>query len=312
MAPEQVDGTETDARTDVYALGTVLFELLTGMVPFKRPNTLATMFAQKYEPPPPPSAFRPELAGSLDEVLARALAKAPDDRFASAGHLARAAEDAVAATARDEPSLERLDAAPRTSPRKGAPTDAAPPTVIARARQVARSPLAPARQLASQVVVWQARKSGGSVIDVTTDKAPLAELSYGGSARRVVAKTSDGAFVFDWPRARRATAVRVESGLECASFSVGLMSPGRIRVSDGPVFDWNFVADARAHVWEIGASKRSVNVTHWLMLQGGRQLVRFLQPQATSVEVKLKAIVAPGADEQDLLLLLLFGGYLAL
>ena len=91
-----------DARTDVYALGCVLFQALTGRVPFPRDSLAATLFAHLESPPPSVTALVPEAPAALDAVVATALAKDPDDRYASAGDLARAALAAV-----DRPSLAR-------------------------------------------------------------------------------------------------------------------------------------------------------------------------------------------------------------
>ncbi|HEU0316826.1 MAG TPA: protein kinase, partial [Solirubrobacteraceae bacterium] len=91
IAPEQVNGDPVDGRGDVYALGCVLYELLTGAVPFPRSQEVAKMFAHLSAPPPRPSAAVPGLPGELDAVVARAMAKDPADRFPSAGELARAA-----------------------------------------------------------------------------------------------------------------------------------------------------------------------------------------------------------------------------
>jgi DNA-binding NarL/FixJ family response regulator len=95
MAPEQAEVAPVDARTDVYALGCVLFHALTGSVPFIRGNDLERMWAHVHEPPPAPSSIDKRLPPGLDEVLARALAKRPDERYQSAGELARAARGAV-------------------------------------------------------------------------------------------------------------------------------------------------------------------------------------------------------------------------
>jgi DNA-binding NarL/FixJ family response regulator len=96
MAPEQAQVDELDSRTDVYALGCVLFHALTGSVPFVRGNDLGRMWSHVHEAPPVPSAIEPEVPAALDDVLARALAKDPDDRQGSAGELARQALVAIA------------------------------------------------------------------------------------------------------------------------------------------------------------------------------------------------------------------------
>lgn len=80
VAPEQIHGTGVDGRVDVYSLACVMHEALTGEGPFARESELATVFAHLNEPPPRPSTIRPELPAALDEVLATALAKEPDER----------------------------------------------------------------------------------------------------------------------------------------------------------------------------------------------------------------------------------------
>ena len=103
VAPEQIRGERVDARADVYALGCVLFELLTGHPPFAaRDDKVAKMYAHLQEEPPRVRLLRPELPGELDLVVARALAKEPEDRFPSAGDFARA----VAAAVQGQPTVE--------------------------------------------------------------------------------------------------------------------------------------------------------------------------------------------------------------
>src|SRR4029079_710417 len=95
-APEQIRGERVDARADVYALGCVLYELLTGNPPFAaRDDKVAKMYAHLEEEPPSLRVMRPDLPGGLDLVIKRALAKEPSDRFPSAGDLARAVQAAV-------------------------------------------------------------------------------------------------------------------------------------------------------------------------------------------------------------------------
>jgi hypothetical protein len=95
VAPEQISGSEIDARVDVYALGCLLFKLLTGEVPFPKDGDAARLFAHLNDPPPAPSLYVPEVSMALDDVVIRAMSKVPDDRFPSAGDLGRAAQAAL-------------------------------------------------------------------------------------------------------------------------------------------------------------------------------------------------------------------------
>jgi protein kinase-like protein len=99
VAPEQISGESVDARVDVYALGCLLYKLLTGEVPFPREGEAARLYAHLHDPPPAPSLYVPDLPIALDDVVLRALSKLPDDRFPSAGDLGRAAQAALSGTA---------------------------------------------------------------------------------------------------------------------------------------------------------------------------------------------------------------------
>jgi len=90
MSPEQLRAEPVDARTDVYALGGVLYAALTGEAPFRRQTVPQTIAAHLDDAPPRPSAHAP-VDRALDAVIARALAKDPADRYRSAGDLGRAA-----------------------------------------------------------------------------------------------------------------------------------------------------------------------------------------------------------------------------
>ena len=87
MSPEQVEGMACDGRADVYALGCVLYECLTGEIPFDRPNEVAVLWAHVHEQPARVTERRPELPGGIDSVVATAMAKHPDDRFLTCGEL---------------------------------------------------------------------------------------------------------------------------------------------------------------------------------------------------------------------------------
>ncbi|HEU4461326.1 MAG TPA: serine/threonine-protein kinase, partial [Solirubrobacterales bacterium] len=99
VAPEQIAGEPIDARVDVYALGCLLFKLLTGEVPFPREGEAARLYAHLNDPPPAPSLYEPSISMALDDVVARAMSKAPDDRYPSAGDLGRAAQAALSGAA---------------------------------------------------------------------------------------------------------------------------------------------------------------------------------------------------------------------
>ena len=95
-APEQIEARPLDGRTDQYALGCAAFELLAGEPPFRRDQALAVMHAQVTAPPPMLTERRADLPPALNQVIARALAKSPAERFGSCGELARELRRALA------------------------------------------------------------------------------------------------------------------------------------------------------------------------------------------------------------------------
>jgi serine/threonine protein kinase/N-acetylneuraminic acid mutarotase len=95
VAPEQIQGGAVDGRTDVYSLGCVLYEMLTGSVAYPKDNDMAKLWAHVQDPPPSPSLKRPELVDAFDAVVARATAKDPNDRYPKASDLANAVDRAV-------------------------------------------------------------------------------------------------------------------------------------------------------------------------------------------------------------------------
>ena len=96
VAPEQIQAGKIDGRADVYSLGCVLYEMLTGSVAFPRDNDVAKLWAHVTDPPPPPSLKRPDLVKAFDDVVSRATAKDPDARYQKAGDLAAAVDSVVA------------------------------------------------------------------------------------------------------------------------------------------------------------------------------------------------------------------------
>ena len=90
ISPEQIEGLRADGRADQYALACSAFEMLTGAPPFRSGEAAAVMYAQVSQPPPPLTSRRPDLPAAVDQVFARALAKAPGDRYTSCREFADA------------------------------------------------------------------------------------------------------------------------------------------------------------------------------------------------------------------------------
>ena len=111
MAPEQVLGGELDARTDLYALGVVLFHALTGQSPFRGTTPFVIQKAHLEEPPPDPRALNPTLSPAVAAVILKALSKPPEERFQSGAELKQALQQALQVD--QEGELRRLDAAAR-------------------------------------------------------------------------------------------------------------------------------------------------------------------------------------------------------
>src|SRR5262245_54068255 len=95
LAPEQIEGKPVDGRADVYSLGCVLFECLTGKVPYLRDSELAVAWAHLEEAPPRASELDSGMPRGIDPVIAKAMAKEPDDRYPTCAALIAAAGDAL-------------------------------------------------------------------------------------------------------------------------------------------------------------------------------------------------------------------------
>src|SRR4051794_8146977 len=91
MAPEQIEGREVSSQTDVYALGCLFYQCVTGQVPHHRESEAAALWAHMREDVEPASNVKPELPPSVDTAIAKALAKNPSDRFSSCDEFVKAA-----------------------------------------------------------------------------------------------------------------------------------------------------------------------------------------------------------------------------
>ena len=95
VSPEQIENTEVSAQTDVYALACVLFECLTGTVPFKSDSGVGVIYAHLEGEPPLASEVNPDLPEAVDVVLVKGMAKSPEERYATVGELAGEARSAL-------------------------------------------------------------------------------------------------------------------------------------------------------------------------------------------------------------------------
>jgi eukaryotic-like serine/threonine-protein kinase len=129
VAPEQIQGRPADGRTDQYGLACAAFELLTGAPPFRREDAAAVMYAHLSDPPPPVTSRRADLPPGLDLVLARALAKAPADRYPSCQAFADALLQALGTAAlRSRPPVSgEHESAPDHPPAQASPVSDRPP-----------------------------------------------------------------------------------------------------------------------------------------------------------------------------------------
>jgi serine/threonine protein kinase len=171
-APEQIRGLPVDGRGDQYSLACMAFALLSGNLPFRREETMATLFAHLNDPVPPLSRYRGGLPAGTDAVLARGLAKEPDDRYARCGEFAAALRGALAGAVQGPADGTRVDrSAPQTRreftpPPSSQPPAFPPPSSRSASRPsssrpphvpetaVSRPPQAPAAAVWQDTAVW--------------------------------------------------------------------------------------------------------------------------------------------------------------
>lgn len=115
IAPEQIEGGPIDGRTDIYALGCVTYECLTGRAPFGGESDAAVLVAHLRDEPPPITATRDELPAGVDAVVSKAMAKAPDDRYSTCAEFVTALRTELQPAGSPEPLGGRPTTGPQTA-----------------------------------------------------------------------------------------------------------------------------------------------------------------------------------------------------
>ena len=171
-APEQFEGKPADAKSDLYSLGCVAFECLTGEPPFPREQEAAVMFAHLQQPPPRVTDRLPGAPPALDDVLARAMAKSPDERFGSGREFAAALHSAVAPDTASRAVPSQTPAGPGREIAPGAERTGAP----------AGGPRGRRALIAALVALAVVGATVGAVIGLSSGGHPVASGGPGGSA----------------------------------------------------------------------------------------------------------------------------------
>jgi YVTN family beta-propeller protein len=197
VAPEQIQGAEQDGRVDVYALGCVLFECLTGSRPYPRDSQLSVIYAHLREPPPRATQLRPELPPGIDVVIATAMAKAPEQRYPTCMAMVEAAGEAMSGRA-TAPAVVDQPTAPFAAPTGALDTGAlptaplppeAPPTKAPPPETRRRGPLAAAAVLVllgAAAAVAILALSGGSTSNKTAATTKASSAAPGAPDPNVV------------------------------------------------------------------------------------------------------------------------------
>src|SRR4051794_1837827 len=241
VAPEQVKGEKVDGRADVYSLGCVLHEALTGAPPFERESELAVVYAHLNELPPRVSDLRAELPDSLDRVLRKAMAKEPRQRYGACRELVAAAKEALAS--------------PHSARRRRRVQAAALVTVVGAAAVALALVLAGGDEHPDQPAAVRVAGPGVALVDAAT-RRPVGRVALAERPSDVVfGRRSAWALL---SRARRVTEIDLAGRRPVGSVKVPF-APGGIALAGGSLF---VTENGGPGVVRIEAATRRVTA-HW-------------------------------------------------
>jgi serine/threonine protein kinase len=241
IAPEQIQGKPVDARTDIYSLGCVLYECLTGSVPFQNEVNVAVMWSHVEDAPEAPSSRCAELPAAVDDVILRAMAKRPQDRYASCREFMTAAHEALVpgsvdpsrraqreARAADPPTVLGPAVVTPATPPAAEPVSHAAEPVKAASASAPQEPSVdrqPRRRSSMRLLPWAlvAVVALAAVIVVVVSRHPSSSSARSGATKSAMSKSS-------MPAAKRTAPVagplmQAVARTNDNAFSKGLLPP---------------------------------------------------------------------------------------
>jgi basic membrane protein A len=275
MAPEQGSGHKIDARSDIYSLGIILYEMATGRVPYRAETPIAVVYMHISSPLPLPRSVNPDLPEAVERVILKALAKNPDERYQTAGDLVAALDRAIAET----PAVTSVSETPPTTE---ATYVGVGPTLSAPLEEPARMAIAPS---ASK------RRLPGWALGLTVGVVVL--LAAGGI---ILAKRTTGPL----PSAVALVSPTTASALPSASLPVQAVplptsspTPGQIPIEAAAAYKVALVTDIG------GIDDKSFNTTAWKGVQDAIDQLgvdgKFLQSkQQTDYDKNIQEFVQEG------------------
>ncbi|MDQ3338630.1 MAG: protein kinase [Myxococcota bacterium] len=293
MAPEQITDGSADARTDLYAVGVVLFEALAGQRPFDAPTDFELMRAHVGRPPPRVRSLRPALPRGLDDIIARALEKNPKQRFSSARTMASALRHASSQIPHDEwrpvvPDGRLTSPKPPSIAAPLEPSDAQRPPTLATVAERPRAKLATKRPgrtrvwllagaataaIAGGVIATRAIDTSDRVAEAPAVVAPASTVASAPVVDAPVAETVEPLVAEAPPPARtRTTQAPVRASVDAAvEVDAGAVVAEARVVGSLTDFDWRaHVATAQARARERAPDARFLGLELSGVMPDGR------------------------------------------